>query len=115
MIGRISVITAFAILLAGCKHLPPPKPLDQLTAQERSGRAVFNAECARCHYDRVDKPLHGPTLQAVFKQQYLPSGAPANDERVTHTIQHGRNMMPALGDKLTEEDTADLLAYLHTL
>lgn len=106
---------ASALLLAGCKHLPPPKPLDQLTAQERSGRAVFNAECARCHYDRVDKPLHGPTLQAVFEQQYLPSGAPANDERVTHTIQHGRNMMPALGDKLTEEDTADLLAYLHTL
>lgn len=103
------------IFLTGCKHLPPPKPLDQLTAQERSGRSVFAGECARCHNDRIDKPLHGPSLLGIYKQPYLPSGAPANDDRVVHTIQHGRNMMPALGDRLTKEETDDLLAYLHTL
>lgn len=104
-----------SVFLVGCKHLPPPKPIDQLTPQEHAGRAVFNENCARCHNDRVDKPLHGPSLLGLYKQQYLPSGAPANDERVTHTIQHGRNMMPALGDRLSPDDMADLLAYLHTL
>lgn len=102
-------------LLTGCKHLPPPKPLDQLTPQEQAGRAVFNSECARCHYDREDKPLHGPTLLGLYKQQYLPSGRPANDEMVMHTIQHGRGMMPPVGDRMTPEETAALLAYLHSL
>ena len=35
-----------------------------------------------------------PDLQGLYKQQYLPSGAPANDDRVTSAILHGRGMMP---------------------
>ncbi len=67
-----------------------------------------------CHYDRIEGPLHGPSLRGVFKKQYLPSGAPATVERVTTTIQHGRNLMPAQPD-LDPQDVDDLLAYLHTL
>jgi mono/diheme cytochrome c family protein len=51
----------------------------------------------------------------IFKKPYLPSGAPANDDRVTETILHGRNMMPAQGNRLDSQDLEDLLAYLHTL
>lgn len=103
------------LVLSGCKQLPPPKPVEQLTDTERTGRIVFHAHCSMCHYDRVDKPLRGPSLLSVFKQPYLPSGAPANDERVTNTILHGHGMMPALGDEMTQEETQELLAYLHTL
>ena len=51
-------------LLAGCKTLPPPMPLEQLNAQQMQGHAVFQARCAQCHYDRKDKPLHGPPMLA---------------------------------------------------
>jgi mono/diheme cytochrome c family protein len=54
-------------------------------------------------------------MVGVFKRSTLPSGAPANDERVTATIVHGHGLMRGLGDTLDQQDTDDLLAYLHTL
>jgi len=101
-------------LALGCHSTPPATPLDQLNAQQAHGHQVFEAHCAQCHYDRSSDPLHGPGLRGILKKQYLPSGAPANDERVTNTILHGRNLMPAQ-PYLDPQDTADLLAYLHTL
>jgi mono/diheme cytochrome c family protein len=102
-------------ILAGCNTLPASKPLDQLTPQELQGRAVYEAQCARCHYPTKTKPLNGPGLQALYKKPYLPSGAPANDERIRATIIHGRNMMPALSNTVDDQQLNDLLAYLHTL
>jgi len=51
----------------------------------------------------------------VFKKASLPSGAPANDERVEATILHGHGLMPAMGDSTDAQDLDDLMAYLHTL
>jgi len=104
-----------AVALAGCKSGPPPMPLEQLNAQQMHGHAVFQARCAQCHNDRIDKPLHGPSMLGVFKRPSLPSGAPANDERVTATIVHGHGLMPAMGNAMDQQDIEDLLAYLHTL
>ncbi len=98
----------------GCHHLTPPTPLEQLNAQQSAGQAVFQAHCAVCHYERVDQAKNGPALVGLFQKPYLPSGAPANDERVTATILHGRGLMPAQGN-LDPEGLAALLAYLHTV
>jgi mono/diheme cytochrome c family protein len=103
------------LVVVGCKSVPPPLPLTELNAQQARGHAVFQARCALCHYDRKDASLHGPALIGVFKKPYLPSGAPANDERVTDTVMHGRALMPALGNTMDQQDMDDLLAYLHTL
>jgi mono/diheme cytochrome c family protein len=102
-------------LLAGCKTLPPPTPLDQLNAQQMRGYYIFQQTCRQCHSDRVSQPLNGPSLHGVFKKQYLPSGAPANDDRVLSTIVNGYGIMPAMGRNLSQQDVNDLLAYLHTL
>ena len=104
-----------SLALAGCKSIPPSTPLAELNPQQAQGHAVYQARCAICHYDRRNGPLHGPSLLGTFKKDYLPSGAPANDERVTATILHGRNQMPPQAGNLSQEDLADLLAYLHTL
>jgi mono/diheme cytochrome c family protein len=112
------VISAAAMFIpiAGCKPpLPPPKPLAELTPQETSGYRIFQSNCASCHYSDSQRGFHGPGLQGLYKKPYLPSGAPANDDRVASAILHGRNMMPAFGDKLDEQQLADLVAYLHTL
>lgn len=103
-------------LLAGCgPNLPPSKPLSQLTPAELRGHEVFVQNCARCHHPNDTRSLHGPGLQGLFKEQYLPSGAPANDDRVTDVILHGRGMMPAFGNTMDQQQLHDLLAYLHTL
>ena len=76
---------------------------------------MFQTRCAMCHYDRQTGPLHGPSLLSLYKKPALPSGAAPTDERVIATIEHGRNMMPAMGGQLDEGDLNDLIAYLHTL
>jgi len=106
--------TLFAVL--GCKSTPPAKPLDQLTAEEARGHEVFQAQCSRCHYDRETGDLHGPSLLGLYKKPYLPSGAPANDDRVGAVIQHGRSMMPPTPGMEPGTPNFDaLIAYLHTL
>jgi mono/diheme cytochrome c family protein len=115
------LIPGFILLLAiavatGCQpSLPPSKSLSELTPQESAGQQIFATRCAGCHYPNSENPLHGPGLQGLYRKKYLPSGAPANDDRVTNVIQHGRNMMPAFGNNLDDQQLADLLAYLHTL
>jgi len=116
--GLCTSIAAAAVLLvaAGCRaNLPPSKPLSELTPQEASGYAVFQTHCARCHYANSQDGFHGPGLQGLYKQKYLPSGAPANNDRVTAAILHGRGMMPCFANDLNDHQLNDLIAYLHTL
>ena len=103
------------LLAAGCRSLPPGKPLASLTPEEARGRAVFVSTCARCHNAYDTQALHGPSLFGVFRKPYLPSGAPARDDRVTEVVVHGRNLMPPSGGDLTDQQLQDLLRYLHTL
>lgn len=104
-----------AALVAGCKQIPPPTPLNQLNAQQTRGYNLYQQNCAQCHNDRTNEPLNGQSLRGIFKKQYLDSGAPANDDRVMDAVLFGRPMMPAMGSRLTPQDRDDLLAYLHTL
>ena len=117
---RCSVSNAFvlctaavAVVLGGCRSLPPSKPSSQWTPQEARGAAVYQVHCARCHRPNDTHPLNGPGLQAITKVSALPSGAPPTDERLTAVIERGRGMMP--GTYLNEEQMQDLLAYLKTL
>ena len=103
-------------VVCGCRSpLPPSKPLSELNSQELRGHEVFVQDCARCHHANDERSLHGPGLQGLYKQKYLESGAPANDDRVADAILHGRGIMPAFGNKMDEQQLKDLLAYLHTL
>jgi mono/diheme cytochrome c family protein len=107
---------ALAALLAGCgPSLGPSKPVSELTPQEAQGRAVYRQLCASCHYADRTGDLHGPSLFALYRKKYMPSGAPANDDRVTAVTLHGHGMMPGFGGQLDAQQLQELLAYLHTL
>jgi mono/diheme cytochrome c family protein len=115
---RRSLPALLALLLlpaAGCRTLPPGKPLADLNPREAAGHVVFVSACARCHNAYATQALHGPSLYGVFRKPYLPSGAPARDDRVLEVILHGRNLMPATGLDLDQQQRNDLLTYLHTL
>ena len=103
------------LVATGCKSAPPAEPLGSLNTQQTHGHEVFEERCGACHYDRQTGSLHGPSLLGMYKKPSLPSGAPANDDRVTDTILHGRGLMPAMGNAVDPEDVDDLMAYLHTL
>ena len=108
-----SVLPISALVLAGCRPLPPSKPASEWTPVEARGDQIYQAKCARCHYATNTNSLHGPGLQALTKLKAMPSGAPPTDERLTVVTLHGRGEMP--GTPLTDSQMADLLAYLHTL
>jgi len=117
---RLALFFAAALLtgmsLTGCRpSLAPSKPLSQLNAQERSGYAVYRQDCASCHYANQTGDLHGPSLFALYRRKYLPSGAPANDDRVSAAITDGHGIMPGFGNQISPQQLQDLLAYLHTL
>jgi len=106
-------MTACAVI--GCTNIPPPTPLTELNPQQLHGHDVFDTHCAGCHHDRSNDPLNGPSLRGIFKKQYLPSGAPADDDRVMAAILYGRAMMPPMGSTMSPDERTDLMAYLHTL
>ena len=111
----IAGISALAIL-AGCgPKLAPSKPVSQLTPEEAQGRAIYEQDCASCHYANQTGDLHGPSLFGLYRKKYMPSGAPANDQRVIPVIERGRTMMPGFGNQLDDQQLQALLAYLHTL
>lgn len=110
------VALGIASLALGCRpSLGPSKPVSQLTPQEQQGRALYEQMCGSCHYANHTGDLHGPSLFAMYRKKFLPSGAPASDQRVIPVILHGRNMMPGYGNQLDEQQLQALLAYLHTL
>src|SRR5690242_21760356 len=86
-----------------------------LNPQQAAGRRVYDRHCERCHEAYSSKDLQGPSLKHLYRNQYLPSGAPANDDRVTDVIKFGRAKMPGFGPVLTQQQIDDLIAYLHTL
>jgi mono/diheme cytochrome c family protein len=86
-----------------------------LNAQQAGGRRVFDRYCAMCHEAYSSRALRGPSLEGVYKKQFMPSGAPANDDRVREVISLGRSKMPSFGHVLNQQQMEDLLAYLHTL
>jgi mono/diheme cytochrome c family protein len=116
-IPRLAVAGVLLVFLVGCGGAAPEKTDAEsaLTAQQAAGRTVYLQYCAACHPAYSSSGDKGPGLKGVFRKQFLPSGLPANDRFVGQTIVRGRGMMPPMGDALSEQQLADLLAYLHTL
>jgi mono/diheme cytochrome c family protein len=105
------------LLLLGCEVQRRKSDAELgLNPQQIAGRRVYDNYCDRCHAPYSSRGRQGPSMQGVFKRQYLPmSGMPANDDRVTDIVRLGRNKMPGFGPVLNQQQINDLLAYLHTL
>jgi mono/diheme cytochrome c family protein len=110
-------VSVLAMLCAGCDVERRKSDTELgLTPQQASGRHIYDQYCERCHSAYSSRGRKGPSLQGVFKKQYLSqSGMPANDDRVGDIIRIGRNKMDGFGHVLTDQQIKDLLAYLHTL
>ncbi len=113
----LSAVVLIAItLLIACDSEPRKTDAELgLTPEQALGRRIYDARCAECHYAYSKHDLRGPSLNGLFKRQFMKNGMPANDDRVTDIILLGRAKMPAFQQKITPQQLEALLAYLHTL
>ena len=83
-------------------------------ADAANGEEIFETKCGVCHNaDSKDKKI-GPGLAGI-KDGKLPSGKDATDEVMTDNLNKGGNGMPAFEKLLSDEEKADLVAYMKTL
>lgn len=116
-IALIAALIGGTLVLGGCDVERRKSDAELgLNPQQAAGRRVYDRYCDQCHEPYSSRGKKGPSLQGVFKRQYLPlSGLPANDERIGEIVKYGRSKMPAYGRELNQQQIDDLLAYMHTL
>ena len=72
-------------------------------------------QCQACHDMEAKEKKMGPALTGLYKKPKLANGAKVTDANVMKIINEGGNGMPAYADMLSDEERANLLAYLKTI
>jgi cytochrome c2 len=78
------------------------------------GKEVFE-QCAVCHNVDTDEKKVGPSLKGLFKRDKLKNGSKVTDQSVLAVINKGGNGMPSYAELLSDQEKADVIAYLHTI
>jgi len=90
-------------------------PQTPLPMSAERGAALFNSKCISCHYADKEESKQGPGLKSILKRRNLPSsGRPANVENIKKQLKRPFLVMPSFAS-LSEQDIADLIAYLKIL
>jgi mono/diheme cytochrome c family protein len=110
IVKKSQYLAIACILLSGSVSMYGQKKGDAA-----KGKDVFE-QCSVCHNADSTERKMGPGLKGLFKKGKLDSnGKPANDANVIEKINEGGNGMPAYKDMLTDDEKANLIAYLKTL
>lgn len=80
------------------------------------GKEIFDQQCGLCHDATTTDKKMGPGLKGLYKRPKLSTtGKPTNDANVLDKINTGGNGMPPEKDLLSDDDRANVMAYLRTL
>jgi mono/diheme cytochrome c family protein len=107
VVAAVAMIVAVGIPTsqAQISSVHPPSP------KVRAGEETFQKTCMQCHATVEGQVSFGPNLHAMMKPPHPRKTA----AEVKILLKNGKGKMPAFGDKLTQPDVDNLLAYLHTL
>jgi cytochrome c len=99
------------LFLAGAVLSGAAKPGDAA-----KGKDLFGQNCDVCHNTDSTEAKVGPGLKGLFKKANLGNKKKVNDANVMDIINKGSPVgMPAFEDQLSDQERADVLAYLKTL
>ena len=80
------------------------------------GEETFSSNCDVCHNTDSTETKVGPGLKGLFKKANLNNKKKVTDANVIEMINKGSPVgMPAFEDQLSDQERADVLAYLKTL
>ena len=95
---------------------PPPLQRREEAAGEgtagdaAAGEAVFSGNCAACHAGGQNVIMPEKTLEKAALEEYLDGGF--NEKAVMKQVTNGKNAMPAFGGRLSDDDIANVAAYV---
>ena len=107
--SRFSAVV-FALILAsvGASSLAQTThAAKRVTGDAEAGLQIFQHNCLMCHAVTPNTKIVGPSLYSEMRGTHARSAAAVRD-----IIVHGKGQMPALGSKLSDQEIADLLAYV---
>ncbi len=111
----IAVYTMFEIFGSNKEIVDRPDLIKSDYESIERGRNIFKSKCRFCHDAYSSETLVGPGLKGVLKQERLPiSKRPSTPENIIRQLKKPVGRMPAF-EYLSEEETSDMLAFLHTL
>jgi cytochrome c oxidase cbb3-type subunit 3 len=112
----VSVFVIFASGAAAASGGPAPTDSKRgRAAQVERGRAVYAANCGRCHgadgqgHTRMAEMVEPPDLSDPAWQRGR------STSRMLASVANGRGQMPAFKKKLSKQDIAAAVAYVRTL
>jgi cytochrome c oxidase cbb3-type subunit 3 len=117
---RMKVVVFPAVLLvlltsAAGVSMPSDTKKGKAASQIERGRAVYAANCGRCHgadgqgHTRMAEMVEPPDLSnAAWQRQHSTS-------RMITSVVNGRGQMPAFQSKLSKKEIVAAIAYVRTL
>jgi len=113
-LGFLTAIALASTLTLCCLAAQQKEARKLAPPDVKRGKVVFENVCGECHeaYSREEKT--GPGLEGV-KNGQLPDGRKATHDRLLDIINNGPAEMPALRDRLTEQEKEDVVAFVLTL
>jgi mono/diheme cytochrome c family protein len=119
MLKKYALTAATAVGLVLAVGLPafesqasaPAKTSQPDPAKIATGQTVFESKCLQCHSANEGQNSFGPSLYHLMARPHPKK----TSGQVRAIIKDGKSKMPAFGDRITVQDTDDLIAYLRTL
>lgn len=106
--SRLLMVAAVACLA------PRAYAQDPGQGDAENGKELFASRCSVCHFeDSADKKI-GPGLAGI-KDGKLPSEKEATPENVLENLNKGGNGMPPFETLLSDDEKADIVAYVLSL
>lgn len=98
----LALLAATGGLRAQATHAGKPAAGDR-----EAGEANFQRRCVMCHSLSPNVKIVGPSLYSEMRGPHAHTAA-----SVREIIVNGKGLMPPMGKQLTDQEIADVLAYL---
>ncbi len=107
MVNSRIILPTFLVAIVAAFSLPASSAQSKSDADERSGAILYRDKgCAFCHGQKGEGGKKGPPLADIRSDKDWPA------EKLTDHILNGGQKMPPFRDSLTDDETAQLVAFL---
>ena len=103
-----------AALFVSMTLASPDKDKKVAAGDAAKGKETFE-QCAVCHNVENDEKKMGPSLKGLYTRGKMKDGKKVTDASVLAKINAGGNGMPSYEDMLSDEEKANVIAYLKTI